>query len=134
MKLDQAYFDRVVALQNDAHLSALIKAVQAVPALADGTDDQRAAIADTVQQIWHDAEALDFEKPVSRQKYVLIYLTQAQWMKKPAHLAYAARMIGTPNQNWRIESGVLAVYANVVAAHYLAAPLIAFIKGEEKTG
>lgn len=132
MKLDQAFFDRVIQRQQDMHLGALIGAVQDVPALADGPDQARSAIGATIRQIWADAVALGLNSPVSRQKYVLIYLTQARWLRTPTHKAYVTRMIGTPNQNWRLESGIVAVYANVVAAHYLADPLIAFIESQEK--
>ena len=129
MKLDRGFFGRAAQMRDDAHKDALLAALLAIPGLTASTD--RAAMTATVEKIWQDVAVLDLRTPLSKQKYTLMYLTQVRWMKNPTHLAYAARMIGTPDQNWRIESGIAAVYANVVAPHYLAEPLIAFIAKEE---
>jgi ABC-type phosphate transport system substrate-binding protein len=134
MKLDPGFFERASALQDATHLAALKSAIlQAMPGDPDAPAAAPAALATYIDTIWRDAGVFGFNSPVSSQKYVLIHLTHAKWRANPTHLAYVARMIGTPNQNWRIESGVLAAYANVVAARYLSMPLITFMEKQEKT-
>lgn len=131
MHLDNGFFERAEMMRDRSHLSALKDAVSAVPSLAGAGKDAQTLMAAAIDQIWSDASALGLHCPVSTQKYVLIHMTRARWRNNPAHLAFVARMIGTPNQNWRMESGVLAVYQNVVAAHYLIPALTAFIAKEE---
>lgn len=81
-----------------------------------------------IDEIWDDAAAnFDINYPENLARYTLIILTQSRWTANLRHLAYAQRLIGTLDKPWRIESGIVAMYENVVAAHYLKSGLVAFV-------
>ncbi len=131
IKVDATFFERARRVQDDKACAAL----KAVLADSDGframSPTDRAAAASYIDTVWAEASMLDFNYPVSLQKYVLILLTQSRWRSDvragPLYWAYARRMIGSPDQNWRLESGVAAVYRNVVAQHFLTDAVKAFI-------
>jgi hypothetical protein len=131
IKFDAALFDRARAQEQ-------IQAVQALKDVLATTDGFRAmppakrqdalAYVDTLAA---EAAAFAFNYPVSTQKYVLILLTQSKWRQNPLFWRYAHRMIGMPDQAWRLESGVAAVYRNIVAQHFLADTVKAYIAAAE---
>lgn len=132
LKLDQAFFERAHGNACEQRRNAL-KVVLLEAGFLDGRpDDDRRAVSDRIDEIWSVAERnFAFNSPVNLQKYTLIILTQNRWRVVPLHYRYTARMIGTTDRAWRLESGVMAVYQNVLAQHYLTPPIIEFIAKNE---
>lgn len=131
IKFDAALFDRA-----SAH--AKLQAVQGLKDVLAATDGfrgmppyQRQAALVSVDQLDAEAAAFDFTYPVSTLKYVLILLTQSKWRKNPLYWRYAQRMISMPDQSWRLESGIAAVYRNIVAQHFLVETVKAHIRAAE---
>lgn len=86
-----------------------------------------------IDRLWGEGrDGFGLRDPVSIVKYVLVLMTQSRWRLMAGHYVYARRMIGTPARTWTIESGIAAVYQNVVAAHHLGPDMVAFVADREE--
>jgi hypothetical protein len=133
IKLDAGFFDRARAVDANRHLVALMAVLLATEPFASQPTNHRHAAEMYIDKAWDQAAVFGFTYPVSTQKYVLILLTQSKWRDNRLHWLYARRMIGLPDQNWPLESGVTALYRNIVAQHYLGDDVKTFITTQEAT-
>lgn len=131
VRIDAAFFDRAQAHQQNRALQDLKDVLATTPAVNGMPAADRAAAGAYIDALAADCTAFDFNRPLSVQKYILIMLTQSRWAPNPLYWHYARRMIGLPDQAWRLESGVAAVYRNVVAQHFLGDAIKDYIASQE---
>lgn len=131
LSLDTAFFDRVERIKRKGTREQLVDAVMATPGLCEADAGTQGEITQLINDIWSDAEAsFDFNYPENLVRYTLTIMCQARWSKNQVHFNYARQMMGTPDQPWRLESGIVAMYENVVAPHYLAPSLVTFVANQ----
>ena len=133
MMLDRAFFERVEKTKREKLKHDLQNALLKSDFFEGVNDVKRQEFKNYFDKIWSDASSgFEFNYPFNLQKYVLIILTQSKWTKNPLHYQYAKIMIGLPNRPWRIESGIRAVYHNIIRQHYLGDRLVSFIDKREE--